>query len=120
MFRKYSTIDYPPRTIELQETTEHPASSYGQPVLVDRDGNAWDRWMVIPIEPVNREWNDWNVALWINNDQGLYSWCSELCREVGVRNAAIQIVDAMEGETTPDGAAYDYTSVIAALQGLAE
>lgn len=51
MYRKFCTVDYPRRTIELRETTNHPASSYGQPVLVDRNGNAYDRWMVIPIEP---------------------------------------------------------------------
>lgn len=50
-YRKYATIDQPRRTIELKETTEHSASSYGQPVLVDREGNAWDQWMVIPVVP---------------------------------------------------------------------
>ena len=28
-------------TIEIYATTEHPASSYGQPVWVDADGNAY-------------------------------------------------------------------------------
>jgi hypothetical protein len=32
-------------TFEVRETTEHPASSYGKPVLVRTDtGEALDRW----------------------------------------------------------------------------
>lgn len=30
-------------------TTEHAASSYGQPVLVDADGKLWDAWQVLEV-----------------------------------------------------------------------
>lgn len=48
-YRRYYTVDVPHRTVELRESTEHPASSYGQPVLVDKDGAAYDHWMVRPL-----------------------------------------------------------------------
>ncbi len=48
-YRPYYTVDVPHRTLELRETTDHACSSYGQPVLVDRDGQAYDSWMVRPL-----------------------------------------------------------------------
>lgn len=33
-------------------TTEHPASSYGQPVPVAEDGGAFDAWMIADVRPV--------------------------------------------------------------------
>ena len=35
--------DDAPRYIWIREATEHPNCHYGQPVLVDKDGNAWDQ-----------------------------------------------------------------------------
>jgi len=35
------------KTIEGYLTTEHPASSYGQPVFVDESGQAYDSWQVM-------------------------------------------------------------------------
>jgi len=35
------------KTIAGYLTTEHPASSYGQPVFVDDDGQAYDSWQVL-------------------------------------------------------------------------
>jgi hypothetical protein len=48
-YRAYFTVDVPHRTVKLRETTDHAASSYGQPVLVDGTGQAYDGWMVRPI-----------------------------------------------------------------------
>jgi hypothetical protein len=36
-----------PQEVEGRLTTNHPASSYGQPVFVDQDGQAYDRWQVV-------------------------------------------------------------------------
>ena len=48
-YRAYYTVDEPHRTIKLRLITEHTASSYKQPVLVDEDGQAYDHWMVRPL-----------------------------------------------------------------------
>ncbi|TVQ37902.1 MAG: hypothetical protein EA384_10450 [Spirochaetaceae bacterium] len=48
-FREYYTVDVPHRTVKLRATTEHAAGSYGQPVLVDEHGQAYDHWMVRPL-----------------------------------------------------------------------
>ena len=34
--------DNAPKTLYIRETTEHSASSYGQPVIIDNNGNVWD------------------------------------------------------------------------------
>ena len=34
--------DGAPKTLYVRQTTEHSASSYGQPVIVDNHGNLWD------------------------------------------------------------------------------
>ncbi len=38
-------------------TTEHPASSYGQPVPVAEDGGAFDAWMIADVRPARRLMN---------------------------------------------------------------
>ncbi|MDY7028075.1 MAG: hypothetical protein SVR04_07245 [Spirochaetota bacterium] len=48
-YRPYYTVDVPYRTIEFREITNHSCSSYGQPVLVDRFGQVYNRWMVRPL-----------------------------------------------------------------------
>ena len=63
----------------------------------------------------HRSWNAWNVALWINNDEGLYNWARESTREMGREKAARYLAQAMEGERTPDGAKYNYTCIYEAL-----
>lgn len=32
-------------------TTEHAASSYGQPVFVDDNGQAYDAWQIVKVTP---------------------------------------------------------------------
>lgn len=66
----------------------------------------------------HRSWNAWNVSLWINNDEGLYTWARESTREMGRKRAASYLAQALEGESTPDGAQYNYTCIYEALEGI--
>ena len=66
----------------------------------------------------HRSWNAWNVALWINNDQGLYDWARNSVLEMGRKRAARYLTSAMEGEKTPDGASYNFTCIYEALEGI--
>jgi hypothetical protein len=67
-----------------------------------------------------KSWNRWNVSLWINNNESTYRWARELTIQFGRRNATRIIVDALDGQKTPDGAAYNYASVYDALEGIAQ
>jgi hypothetical protein len=67
----------------------------------------------------HKNWNHWNVALWIANDEGLYRWAVDTISDLGGKEAAARhMAKALAGETTPDGAPYTYTSIRAALVGL--
>lgn len=70
-----------------------------------------------------RSWAQWNVALWLNNDEGLYRM---MVRAYGhgrrtKQYAAELILEQLRqlGETTtPDGAHYTATAIRAAMVGL--
>ena len=63
----------------------------------------------------HKDWTHWNVSLWIHNEESFYKWARELAREMGEDKAAAHIVDAMDGETTPDGAQYTLSAVREAI-----
>jgi len=65
-------------------------------------------------------WNQWNVSLWINNDEGLYNWACDLTRKYGVRKAAAHMARELDGIRTPDGARYNVTSILGAIRGILE
>ena len=74
----------------------------------------------MPAHPFNGypSWNQWNVSLWINNDEGLYNYACDLARRHGVDKAARIMALDMAGEKTPEGGRYNVTAIRNALRGI--
>jgi hypothetical protein len=70
----------------------------------------------------HKNWNHWNVSLWINGDGCLYSLARESVKNNRTKDAAArEILDVLlEGgvDKTPDGAPYSITTIRAALVGM--
>jgi hypothetical protein len=69
-----------------------------------------------------KNWTQWNVSLWINNDEGLYRMAVDACTRYKVRGAAIRALKreltAMGLDRTPDGAKYSEAALRAACVGI--
>jgi len=70
----------------------------------------------------HKNWNHWNVSLWIGNDEGLYQMAKEcICKARTKDRAAsdfLGLLNDMGVTETPDGAKYSKTTIRAALCGL--
>jgi hypothetical protein len=70
----------------------------------------------------HKNWNHWNVSLWINNDENLYRMANYCIRLASDRPGAVMFFQrelAKQGIThTPDGARYSASSIRAAMVGM--
>ena len=70
----------------------------------------------------HKNWNHWNVSLWINNDEGLYILARNCVKNCYTKKrAAEEMLDQLQGEDitkTPDGAPYSVSSIRAAIAGM--
>lgn len=65
-------------------------------------------------------WNQWNVSLWINNDEGLYKFCRAMVSKHGYDKAVRFIYRDIGGTKTPDGGTYNPTAIRRAIRGILE
>ena len=68
----------------------------------------------------HKNWNHWNVSLWINNDEGLYNMARDYVRayRTGKLPAAMAMLRDLQDmgiPKTPDGAPYSVSSIRAAM-----
>ncbi len=64
----------------------------------------------------HKNWNHWNVSLWIANDENLYRFAVDCVRRAkNLNDAAREFMREFEGQKTPDGAEYSFSSVRAAI-----
>lgn len=67
----------------------------------------------------HKNWNHWNVSLWINNEESLYRLAKECINETDNRTEAARLFIRDVGVSkTPDGAPFSVSAVRAAMVGM--
>lgn len=69
----------------------------------------------------HKNWNHWNVSLWINNDEGLYHMAREFADQANRHFAALNMLAWLNDAgiyKTPDGAPYSVSAIRAAMVGM--
>lgn len=65
----------------------------------------------------HKNYNHWNVSLWLLNDEGLYNMARDCIRLARTKDEAARDLLQMLPSHTPDGAPYSYSAVRAAITG---
>ena len=70
----------------------------------------------------HKNWNHWNVSLWLNNDETLYQMMRDAINrhrgKRGAKSAAAYSLLGLLPERTPDGAPYSVSSIRAAMSDM--
>jgi hypothetical protein len=67
----------------------------------------------------HKNWNHWNVSLWLMNDEGLYRQVERAISDLRTLDAAARgLATQLKGQSTPDGAPYTFTTIRAAIRGM--
>lgn len=70
----------------------------------------------------HKNWNQWNVSLWINNDEGLYGIARNCILNNPTRVVAakgmLSFLASQGATKTPDGAPYSATAILNAMRGM--
>lgn len=70
----------------------------------------------------HKNYNFWNISLWINNDRGLYNEACSFIRKYGNKDLAaarlFQVWSDCGITHTPDGVKYSKSAIRAAMVGL--
>jgi hypothetical protein len=69
----------------------------------------------------HKNWNHWNVSLWLMNDEGLFRRVEQAVSQLStLDDAASGLAWQLKGQSTPDGAPYTFTAIRAAIRGMRE